>query len=39
MKPDLVWECRDGQARINRQARFSQDFEDDTRPALDSLRP
>lgn len=38
MKPDLVWECRDGQARINRQARFSQDFEDDTRPALDSLR-
>ena len=38
MKPDLVWECRDGQARINRQARFSQDFEDDPRPALDSLR-
>lgn len=38
MKPDLVWECRDGRARINRQARFSQDFEDDTRPALDSLR-
>lgn len=38
MKPDLVWECRDGRARINRQARFSQDFEDDTRLALDSLR-
>lgn len=38
MKPDLVWECRDGRARINRQARFSQDFEDDPRPALDSLR-
>ncbi|MFN4060408.1 MAG: anthranilate synthase component I [Paracoccus hibiscisoli] len=38
MKPDLVWECRDGRARINRQARFSQDFQDDARPALDSLR-
>lgn len=38
MKPDLVWECRDGRARINRQARFSQDFEDDPCPALDSLR-
>ncbi|WP_042250351.1 anthranilate synthase component I [Paracoccus sp. PAMC 22219] len=38
MKPDLVWDCRDGRARINRQARFSQDFEDDPRPALDSLR-
>ena len=21
MKPDLIWECRDGQARINRNAR------------------
>ncbi|WP_277024337.1 anthranilate synthase component I [Paracoccus hibiscisoli] len=38
MKPDLVWECRDRRARINRQARFSQDFQDDARPALDSLR-
>jgi anthranilate synthase component 1 len=38
MKPDLVWECRDGKARINRQARFSDDFQDDDRPALDSLR-
>ncbi|MCG6111055.1 MAG: anthranilate synthase component I [Paracoccus sp.] len=38
MKPDLVWECRDGRASINRQARFSQDFQDDARPALDSLR-
>ena len=38
MKPDLVWDCRDGRARINRQARFSQDFEDDPRPALDRLR-
>ncbi|WP_111559442.1 anthranilate synthase component I [Paracoccus sediminilitoris] len=38
MKPDLIWECRDGKARINRQARFTEDFEDDARPALDSLR-
>ncbi|WP_405405457.1 anthranilate synthase component I [Paracoccus sp. Ld10] len=38
MKPDLVWDCRDGRARINRQARFSGDFEADPRPALDSLR-
>ena len=38
MKPDLVWECRDGKARINRQARFSEEFQDDDRPALDSLR-
>lgn len=38
MKPDLIWECRDGGARINRQARFSPDFELDPRPALDSLR-
>lgn len=38
MKPDLVWESRDGRARINRQARYSEVFEDDPRPALDSLR-
>jgi anthranilate synthase component 1 len=38
MKPDLVWECRNGKARINRQARFSDDFLEDDRPALDSLR-
>ncbi|WP_304618515.1 anthranilate synthase component I [Paracoccus sediminilitoris] len=38
MKPDLIWECRDGKARINRQARFTEEFEDDPRPALDSLR-
>ncbi|MEO1909124.1 MAG: anthranilate synthase component I [Paracoccus sp. (in: a-proteobacteria)] len=38
MKPDLIWECRDGKARINRQARFTDEFEDDARPALDSLR-
>ena len=38
MKPDLVWDCRDGRARTNRQARYSEVFEDDPRPALDSLR-
>ena len=38
MKPDLVWDCRDGRARLNRQARYSEAFEDDPRAALDSLR-
>lgn len=38
MKPDLIWECRDGQARINRHARFSDEYQPDQRPALDSLR-
>ncbi|RNF33412.1 anthranilate synthase component I [Paracoccus methylarcula] len=38
MKPDLVWECRDGKARINRHARFSEEFQPDDRPVLDSLR-
>ena len=38
MKPDLIWECRDGQARINRNARYSDEFIADDRPALDSLR-
>lgn len=38
MKPDLIWQCRDGKARINRNARYSNDFSDDDRPALDSLR-
>lgn len=38
MKPDLIWDCRDGRARINRNARYSDEFEADDRPALDSLR-
>ena len=38
MKPDLIWECRGQRARINRNARYSDEFEDDARPALDSLR-
>ncbi|SMO34623.1 anthranilate synthase component I [Paracoccus laeviglucosivorans] len=38
MKPDLIWDCRDGRARINRNARYSDEFVADDRPALDSLR-
>ena len=38
MKPDLIWECRDGVARLNRNARYSDEFTTDDRPALDSLR-
>ncbi|MDM7255135.1 MAG: anthranilate synthase component I, partial [Paracoccus sp. (in: a-proteobacteria)] len=38
MKPDLIWECRGNRARINRHARFSDEFTEDDRPALDSLR-
>ena len=38
MKPDLVWDCKDGRARLNRQARFADDFQPDARPVLDSLR-
>ncbi len=38
MKPDLIWECRDGTARINRNARYSDEFIADDRPALESLR-
>ena len=38
MKPDLIWDCRNGQARINRQARFSDAYQTEDRPALDSLR-
>ena len=38
MKPDLIWECRGTKARINRQARYSDSFEDDPRPPLESLR-
>ena len=38
MKPDLIWECRDGKARLNRQARFSDEFVAEDRSALDSLR-
>ncbi len=39
MKPDLIWECRDGAVRINRGARHDPEgwIEDET-PPLDSLR-
>ncbi|WP_347266173.1 anthranilate synthase component I [Paracoccus sp. (in: a-proteobacteria)] len=38
MKPDLIWQCRDGRASINRNARYSEEFAEDARPALQSLR-
>ncbi|WP_172330884.1 anthranilate synthase component I [Mangrovicoccus sp. HB161399] len=39
LKPDLVWECRGQQARINREARFDDTaWVEDDRPALESLR-
>jgi len=39
LKPDLIWECRGTQARLNRQARYDDEaFEADPRPPLDSLR-
>jgi anthranilate synthase component I len=38
MKPDLIWQCRDGQASINREARFSAEFQPLDEPPLDSLR-
>ncbi len=38
MKPDLIWQCRDGKAQINRQARYSTEFVADDRLALESLR-
>ncbi|NBB99001.1 MAG: anthranilate synthase component I, partial [Alphaproteobacteria bacterium] len=39
MKPDLVWQCRDGRARLNRAARFDPDaWEAQQSAPLDSLR-
>jgi anthranilate synthase component 1 len=39
MKPDLIWQCRDGRARVNRSARFDAEaFEDDGPDPLASLR-
>ena len=39
LKPDLVWRCRDGQAEVNRDARYDVDaFEPCERDALSSLR-
>ncbi|MDM7459264.1 MAG: anthranilate synthase component I [Paracoccus sp. (in: a-proteobacteria)] len=38
MKPDLIWQCRDGIASINREARFSDEFQPAGAAPLDSLR-
>lgn len=38
MKPDVIWECRGEKARINRQARFEERFEDLPGHPFDSLR-
>jgi anthranilate synthase component I len=39
MKPDLIWECRDGTARINRAARWDDTaFVPCEAPPLDALR-
>jgi anthranilate synthase component I len=39
MKPDLVWQCRGTQSRINREARFDrQSFTDLPGPPLQTLR-
>ena len=38
MKPDLIWDCRGTQSRINRQARFDDTFEDLPGHPLDTLR-
>jgi len=39
MKPDLVWECRGEDSRLNRAARYDRDaFEPCTTPPLDALR-
>ncbi|MGD9917645.1 MAG: anthranilate synthase component I [Paenirhodobacter sp.] len=38
MKPDVIWQCRGTQARINRQARFEERFEDLPGHPFESLR-
>ncbi|PWE49026.1 anthranilate synthase component I [Thioclava sp. NG1] len=38
MKPDVIWECRGEQARINRSARFDEAWEDLPGHPFDSLR-
>jgi anthranilate synthase component 1 len=39
MKPDLIWECRGEEARVNRSARYDRDaFEPCTAPPLEALR-
>ena len=39
MKPDLIWECRGTESRINRAARYDRDaFEACDRPPLEAIR-
>jgi anthranilate synthase component 1 len=38
LKPDLIWECRGTQSRINRQARFDDTFEPLDGHPLETLR-
>ncbi|KFE33555.1 anthranilate synthase component I [Thioclava atlantica] len=38
MKPDVIWECRGENARINRQARFDEAWEDLPGHPFESLR-
>ncbi|MFZ5750362.1 MAG: anthranilate synthase component I [Pseudomonadota bacterium] len=38
LKPDLIWECRGTQSRINRQARFDDAFEPLDGHPLETLR-
>ncbi|AHM05410.1 Anthranilate synthase, aminase component [Roseibacterium elongatum DSM 19469] len=39
MKPDLIWQCRGTESRLNRSARYDRDaFEPCTRPPLEALR-
>ena len=38
MKPDVIWQCHGTQARINRQARFEDRFDDLPGHPFDSLR-
>ena len=38
MKPDVIWQCRGTQARINRQARFEERFEELPGHPFESLR-
>jgi len=38
MNPDLIWECRGTNSRVNRNARFDEAFEDMDGNPLDALR-
>ncbi len=38
MKPDVIWQCRGDQARINRSARFDETWEDLPGHPFESLR-